>query len=161
MNVGEKDRYAGAPRAEKINGAKEAANTLAEKDKLVKKSIEEKEKKKKSTPPAPSLAPESETTLSSKRPTAEASGGSRKKAKKYPSGLTKPEKEYAGDRVAKYFGDDVYFGTVGEFWYDSEDEESLWRIDYDDGDKEDLAKDEFVEALKLYQKQKGKDPKRK
>ena len=65
MNVGEKDRYAGPPRAEKINGAKEAANTLAEKDKLVKKSIEEKEKKKKSTPPAPSLGPESETTSSS------------------------------------------------------------------------------------------------
>lgn len=165
MNVGEKDRSSKegseAPKGEKINGAKEAANVLAEKDKLVKKSIEEKEKKEKqkSTPSAPPLAPESETTSSSKRPATETSGGPRKKAK-IPTGLAKPETEYEGDRVAKYFDKDLYFGTVGEHWYDSDDEENLWRINYDDGDQEDLAKVDFIKALKLYEREMRNDPQR-
>lgn len=133
----------------------------------MKKSIEVRSQPpKKATPtppPPPSLASENESA-SAKRASDEKETGQRKKAKKSPTPppprkLTKPEKEYDGDRIAKLFDEDVYFGTVGEYWYDSEETKVyLWRIKYDDGDEEDVEKNEFLGMLELYEKNKADDP---
>lgn len=167
IKEGESDPETGAATPEKVTDAKKAVASLAEKDDLVKESIEKKKVAKKSTPPPPSLATEPETaTLSvssaSKRPSGEESADSRKKAKKSPPKLTKPKKEYVGDRVAKFFDDDdPFFGTIEECWYDSEDDMDLWRIVYDDEDTEDLQEEELLEVLALYEKEKAGDPKKK
>ena len=177
IKVGEKDLETGGgalhqkekpPTGEKINDAQKAANALAEKDGPVKDSIERKKQPKKSTPPPPPLASEPETativtgsaSAALKRPSEEIVD-SRKKAKESSPKLKKPKKAYVGDRVAKRFDDEVYFGTVNEFWYDSDDELELWRIVYDDDDTEDLPEDEFLEVLALYEKKKAGDPKQK
>lgn len=183
IKLGEKDRDAGEssresqlPRSEKISGAQEAANALAKKDDKVKESIEKKQPKK-PTPPPPAAAqasgePESapkrpapaETSVSEEKPTGrmETSGPApRKKVKKSPPTLTKPEFQYEGDRVAKYFAGEVYFGTVGEYWFDNESKDYFWRITYDDGDAEDVKEGEFLELLELYEKEKANDPSQK
>jgi len=166
MKVGEKDRDAGQsskegdpPRGEKITGAQKAATTLAEKDEVVKKSIEEKEQAKKSTPPPPSMTSEPELAASSAKRPAEETPGARKKTKKSTSKPTKQGKDYEGDRVAKDFDGEIYFGIVGDVWRDSDEEVDLWRITYDDNDAEDMDKKELLKALKLYEKEKAKDPK--
>jgi hypothetical protein len=78
----------------------------------------------------------------------------KKKAKK---GLLKAKEEYKGDRIAKKFDKDVYFGTIKGFWVDDEDGKAYWDVTYDDDDMEDFSEDELVEALNLYSKHKAKD----
>jgi hypothetical protein len=59
--------------------------------------------------------------------------------------------EHIGNRVAKYFDEDLFLGTITA--YDAEND--WFTCVYDDEDKEDLSRDEVMEAVKLYQ-QKGK-----
>jgi hypothetical protein len=56
--------------------------------------------------------------------------------------------KYVGARVAKYFDDKVFLGTVT-----AHDAENDWfSIVYDDADKEDFTREELMEALMLYQR---------
>lgn len=51
-----------------------------------------------------------------------------------------------GDRVAKYFGSDLYVGKITNTIKDS----GLWHVTYDDGDEEDFDLDECNDGKKLY-----------
>ena len=59
-----------------------------------------------------------------------------------------------GARVAKYFGDELYFGTASS--YDAVNE--FWFVNYDDGDEEEFEQEEFKAVQRLYRKHKDKDP---
>ena len=59
-----------------------------------------------------------------------------------------------GARVAKYFGDELYFGTASS--YDAVNE--FWFVNYDDGDEEEFEQEEFEAVQRLYRKHKDKDP---
>ena len=70
-----------------------------------------------------------------------------------------PVEEFINQRVAKYFGEGLNFGSVLFKFANTKghDENNLWRIIYDDGGKEDLVRGELVEARQLYQKNAHKD----
>ncbi len=51
--------------------------------------------------------------------------------------------EYVGARVAKYFGSEIFLGTVNAI------KEELYHILYDDGDKEDMGHNDLLEAIRL------------
>lgn len=53
---------------------------------------------------------------------------------------------YVGARIAKYFGVELYLGTVAFV-------DNFYHIVYDDGDEEDVLQEELNEMLKLYQSQ--------
>jgi hypothetical protein len=57
--------------------------------------------------------------------------------------------KYVGARVAKYFDNGMFLGTVT-----AHDTENDWfTIVYDDADKEDFTREELMEALVLYQRE--------
>lgn len=68
------------------------------------------------------------------------------------------QKVYLNQRMARYFGKKLYFGTVRHFTPADEEGGDLWRIIYDDSDQEDLELDELLNALKIYKKHGKKDP---
>ena len=56
-------------------------------------------------------------------------------------------------RVAKFFKDELFYGTVTEYLPPLEaDEYPLWKIKYDDGDGEDWDRDELLEGVRLFLK---------
>jgi len=55
-----------------------------------------------------------------------------------------------GSRVAKHFGDVIYFGTVQAYKSSSH----CWTVVYDDDDREDMNAQELEEALSLFQEKK-------
>ena len=67
-----------------------------------------------------------------------------------------PKEPHVGQRVARMFVPEhntqkpqLYFGRVVEFWANKEGgNEELWRIQYNDGDEEDLNAKEIAKALK-------------
>jgi hypothetical protein len=68
---------------------------------------------------------------------------------------------YVGQRIAKYFDDVLYFGTIKEFKPSQTKKKrdlDLWFVFYDDEDQEDLDKRQLLHHLKLYGLQKGQDP---
>jgi hypothetical protein len=69
-------------------------------------------------------------------------------------------KEFLGRRVAKYFGEDLYFGYVDREKKDEEDGEQLWHVTYDDDDQEDYDHEDLKLAMLLYIEKEGEDPKR-
>ena len=81
----------------------------------------------------------------------------------------KPKVDYIGNpgqfvkqRVAKDFGDGIYYGTITGFDEPEEDGGKVvyWRIKYDDGDQEDFEKKELKDALRMYDACKHSDPKK-
>lgn len=69
---------------------------------------------------------------------------------------------YVGKRVAKYFGEDVFFGTVEKYIPPtSPNDEDLWHIHYDDEDQEDYDLKDLRKNLKIYEKHQDKDTKSK
>ena len=171
------------PLGAKISGAKIAASKLAIKDKTVEEFVNGKKQAQSKT--ATSAAEPSSKAAASTQPTKDdtvknplAEGKKRppknktpasgteppkqlaKKPKKARPGLKKADEDYVGDRVAKDFDGEVYFGTVREVWYDNETEEKLWQIKYDDSDEEDCGKDDFIGLLNLYEKEKQHDDKK-
>ncbi|KAL9184099.1 hypothetical protein ACHAXT_002185 [Thalassiosira profunda] len=64
----------------------------------------------------------------------------------------KPE-SFVGKRVAKRFGFELHFGSVVHYCGDSE----YWRIEYDDGDKEEFDEDELHKAFLLFGKERSND----
>lgn len=58
---------------------------------------------------------------------------------------------YIGLRLMRVFGNTPYFGTVAAYFSTKETEgPELWHVLYDDGDEEDLNRDELVIALRHY-----------
>lgn len=59
---------------------------------------------------------------------------------------------YVGRRIAKYFGESLYKGTVIELIPSdvTAEEIDLWNIKYDDGDEEDLDELDVTDAIALY-----------
>ena len=54
-------------------------------------------------------------------------------------------------RVAKYFDQDIYYGTVTTSKpFKSDKGILLWHVQYDDEDSEDLNKEELIQAIDLY-----------
>jgi hypothetical protein len=45
-------------------------------------------------------------------------------------------KKCVGERVAKYFGGKIYYGTIAR--YDNDEMPIYWHVEYEDGDKEDM-----------------------
>mmetsp|Transcript_7947 Transcript_7947/g.23553 ORF Transcript_7947/g.23553 Transcript_7947/m.23553 type:complete len:147 (-) Transcript_7947:281-721(-) len=71
-------------------------------------------------------------------------------------------RKHIGSRVAKDFDGEMYFGKIASYDSDADGVDGgLWHVVYDDGDEEDYEKKELRKSLKLYEKQKGKDPKKK
>ena len=58
-----------------------------------------------------------------------------------------PSINFTGTRVAKYFDGKAYSGTV--VFYQS----PWWKVEYDDGDKEDFDADMIPPASKLFLKE--------
>ena len=68
--------------------------------------------------------------------------------------------QFVKQRVAKDFGDDIYFGTIDRFERDDEDANVVyWKITYDDGDLEDFDEKDLRAALKMYDACKHNDTK--
>jgi hypothetical protein len=56
-------------------------------------------------------------------------------------------KKCVGERVAKYFGKKIYYGTIAG--YNNDETPIYWHVEYDDGDKEDMEFDELKRASNL------------
>lgn len=54
-------------------------------------------------------------------------------------------KMFLDTRVAKYFGDELYFGSVIDYSTDA----SWWRVKYDDKDEQDMDRCEIIQAMIL------------
>ena len=69
--------------------------------------------------------------------------------------------QFVGRRVAKYFFDDgrssgeltKFFGTVTRHLRPADDLPEHWRIQYDDGDSEDIDLEELLHAIALEEEQ--------
>lgn len=70
--------------------------------------------------------------------------------------LDDPE-ELVNKRVAKWFGDSLFFGTIEYF----DEGEKWWHVIYDDDDQEDFDSKQVRTALALYEQNKKSDPKKK
>lgn len=91
-----------------------------------------------------------------------------KKRKKSESSKTKipnlksNPKKLIGNRVAKFFGKEVFFGTIESLVSvednpDDNPDEVWWHIHYDDDDSEDMDQNQVRIALSLYQKKSDQD----
>ena len=129
--------------------SKAAASTQAAKDDTVKNSSV-----KNPTVQAKKRPPKNKTPASGAEPPKKLA----KKPKRSPPGLKKADEDYVGDRVAKDFDGEIYFGTVQEVWHDKG--EKLWQIKYDDSDEEDVDKKDFIGLVSLYEKEKHLDDKK-
>ena len=74
---------------------------------------------------------------------------------------------FTNSPVAKRFDGEIFKGQITSYFPpdpdDAGDDQELWHVKYDDGDEEDLDRDEVEEAIKLHEcvvDQKNK-PKRK
>ena len=56
--------------------------------------------------------------------------------------------DHIGDRIAKYFGDKLYLGSVTKYG-ENKGKEMFW-ISYDDGDEEPMSRTALISALNLY-----------
>jgi len=79
-----------------------------------------------------------------------------------PAKSTFDPQSYVGRRVAKYFDTELYYGSVREYTPPDQNEDfvDLWNILYDDGDFEDLERNEMDECFELYRKNEAGDPKK-
>lgn len=62
-----------------------------------------------------------------------------------------------GVRVAKYFGDDVFFGTIKRYIEPPSGESDLWHVVYDDDDQEDYDAKDLRKAMALYKQKRSED----
>ena len=106
--------------------------------------------------------------MSQKRKAMAEVGGSKKKSRA-DLGIDKESilgnpTAFVGSRVAKFFdGDGLFFGTIKKYkphpLEDGDENVNLWKVVYDDNDKEECDIDDMVEYLKLYENNADKDPK--
>merc|ERR1712151_192684 len=74
--------------------------------------------------------------------------------KKVPVVFNHPD-DLKGKRVAKFFGTDVFFGTIKG--HEKDEGVIYWQIEYDDGDAEDFELKDIEEGYALYAKKKLQD----
>jgi len=123
-------------------------------------TVEATAKKAKATPvTTPTVEDGSTPSTSSKTKEPNSAKSSAKSA-------SKTGKSWVGKRVAKYFlsadnTEDLFFGTCKIYrpkgHDDNESDEDIWYIIYDDGDEEDLDREDMLNALDLYSQKKGED----
>jgi len=71
-----------------------------------------------------------------------------------------PAKTYKDRRIAKFFDDVLYFGTIVgyvEAESDDEDDDGFWKIAYDDGDTEEYDIGDLNQSFKVYEENKMDD----
>ena len=71
-----------------------------------------------------------------------------------PSGSSEDEDtnlEYIGQKVAKYFDDELFVGTIKSYLHKL----GYWWVKYDDGDSEEFELYEVQQGIKLFQKEIG------
>jgi hypothetical protein len=71
---------------------------------------------------------------------------------------SRDSKEFLGRRVAKFFGKEIFFGTI-DFISRFDKEKVWWHVLYDDNDQEDMDYRQLKVAILLYEQHEGKDPK--
>lgn len=64
---------------------------------------------------------------------------------------------YVNQRIAKYFGDEVFFGRVKRYIEPTSGEDDLWHIVYDDDDQEDYDGKDLRKAVALYKTKRSED----
>ena len=64
---------------------------------------------------------------------------------------------FIGLRIAKCFGEDVFFGTIKKYIEPASSEPDLWHIVYDDDDQEDYDAKDLRKAIALYKTKRFKD----
>ena len=86
----------------------------------------------------------------------------KKEQKKPRVDYTENPRQFVKQRVAKDFGDNIYYGTITGFDEPEEDGGKVvyWKIKYDDGDQEEFEKKELKDALRIYDACKHNDPKK-
>jgi hypothetical protein len=165
--------------------AKEAAVILADKSESVKAVIQARKNqqnkssantaRKNTTTASSAAAATAGTTISTEMtkkrpidPTTGATGVNDNHKKSKSDGLpTLPQKRdlmkweaenFLKSRLAKDFDGTFYNGIVKRFIPPHENDEgvNLWLVEYDDGDSEDLEKDEMVDCILQYMKMKQK-----
>jgi SNF2 family DNA or RNA helicase len=62
---------------------------------------------------------------------------------------------FVGKRITKIFGDELYDGTVTSYFSakETDSNQDLWEISYEDGDVEDMALSNLKAAIALYEKE--------
>merc|ERR1712238_107068 len=107
------------------------------------------------SPPSKKMKVEDEEEKEGK----EGGGGSppseKMKADKAKKSQLQQDKSYVGQRVSKNFDGAIYEGIVSKFLPNGR----VWKINYDDGDKEDLEFGELKIALDLHHKKNLKNHK--
>lgn len=108
--------------------------------------------------------------MPAKRKSVAVDGGANKKPRIDEMPLDKESIEadpeaYVGSRVAKYFAEDgLFFGTVQAYkphpLDDDDDNTNLWKIVYDDSDKEEFDVEELADYMRLYYDHIDQDDKR-
>lgn len=111
--------------------------------------------------PSPTLTPTSHPIVNDNIVKSTTKKTTKRQAAEEADPETPHKRSYIGRRVAKYFGKELYFGTIAS-WDPAaivDDKLDLWRVEYDDGDSEDFELFEVEEGQKLYQQEKKRDPK--
>jgi hypothetical protein len=122
----------------KMEQAEDAAKILVENSSVVKTysempAAERKQNKKRNAPPTKIAPPPSKVQKVK---------GARKK---------EDPLVYIGLRVAKYFGSEVFFGTIKNFISPTmKNDVDLWHVVYDDDDQEDFDHKDLRKAIALY-----------
>ncbi|KAL3923294.1 MAG: hypothetical protein SGILL_001733 [Bacillariaceae sp.] len=84
-----------------------------------------------------------------------------KKRGRNPNLFTGDAREYINQRVAKWFDDDLYFGTIKSISHQGEGGDVWWHVLYDDDDQEDFDVRQLRKGLKDYEENQSSDPKNK
>jgi hypothetical protein len=80
-----------------------------------------------------------------------------KKRNRLPEHFRDPN-EFINQRIAKWFGEELYFGTIDHV-SNYEEEETWWHVLYDDDDQEEFDIRQVRSGIELYKKNKSDDPK--
>ena len=81
-----------------------------------------------------------------------------KRSKKTSSSTSETSVDYTGQRIGKLFpGYKAPFFGIITGQEEEDDDETLWAVEYDDGDQEDLSEQEVLEGVKLYAKKQNQE----
>ena len=129
-----------------------------------KKTKATKEKKTDVAEPAKTTAPKAAAPKPVEKPTPTKPSPTKTKAPETPNRSSSRKKGpdlYINERIAKFFGRALYFGTVTSWERDSEDQSIYWQVTYDDGDSEEYDTNDMEAATDLYARHNKKDTNKK
>lgn len=155
----------------KVEGAKAAAEKLAENIIVVKDNLAAKRERKQRAAAAASDKRPATDGKDKSSPNKKAKTTTDDSNKKSPPATTaeaegnKPNpavdpQSVVGLRIGKYFQDnELYFGEIEGFYKanETDDRVDLWNVIYDDGDVEDFELGEVEQGLEIYAKHKDED----